>query len=124
MWPMGVVVVEVLDEYGLEVAAAQDEKPIEALSTYGADEAFGDGVRRGARTGVLMIRMPSATKTASKEKVNLVSRSRIKNLAGDVRSVIPKQKFRACWVTQVQVGYAVTPARWTIRVSSSTKNRT
>jgi hypothetical protein len=29
------------------VAAAQDEKPIEALSTCGADEAFGDGV--GAR---------------------------------------------------------------------------
>src|ERR1039458_244610 len=53
MWPMGVVVVEVLDEYGLEVAAAQDKKPIEALSTYGADEAFGDGVRaRGPDRGL------------------------------------------------------------------------
>jgi len=41
----GCLVVEVLDEYDLEVAAAQDEKPMEALSTYGADEAFGDGVR-------------------------------------------------------------------------------
>jgi hypothetical protein len=28
---MGVVVIDVLDEYGLEVAAAQDQKPMEAL---------------------------------------------------------------------------------------------
>ena len=53
MWPMGVVVVEVLDEYRLEVAAAKDEKPIEALSTYGADEAFLGSVRtRGADRGL------------------------------------------------------------------------
>ena len=35
---------------------------------------------RGARTGLLMILMPSAAKTASKEAVNLVSRSRMRNL--------------------------------------------
>ncbi len=59
--------------------------------------------------GVLMILVPSAAKTASKEEVNLVSRFRIRNLAGVVRSARSKQRFRACWVTQPQTGLAVTP---------------
>jgi Malate/L-lactate dehydrogenase len=36
---------------------------------------------RGARTGVLMIRTPSAVNTASDDAVNLASRSRIKNFS-------------------------------------------
>jgi hypothetical protein len=53
MWPVGVVVVEVLDEYRLAGAAAKDEKPIEALWTYGADQAFLGGVRtRGPDRGL------------------------------------------------------------------------
>ena len=38
------------------------------------------GLAGGARTGVLMIGMPSAAKTASKDALNLVSRSRMRNL--------------------------------------------
>ena len=37
--------------------------------------------------GVLMILIPSAAKTASNEEVNFVSRSRMRNLAGVIRSV-------------------------------------
>ena len=45
---------------------------------------------RGARTGVLMILMPSAAKTASKELVYLVSRSRTRNCAvGEVHREVP-----------------------------------
>ena len=47
-----------------------------------------------------MIRRPSAAKTASKDAVNLVSRSRIKNLTAVARSASSMQTFRACWVTQ------------------------
>ena len=44
-----VVVVDVDAEHVLEVAAVEDQKPIEAFSTDGADEALGDRVRlRGA----------------------------------------------------------------------------
>jgi hypothetical protein len=46
--------------------------------------------------GVLMIRIPSAAKTASKEEVNLVSRSRMRNLTGVVGSVSSQQRLRAC----------------------------
>jgi hypothetical protein len=39
---------------------------------------------RGARTGVLIILIPSAAKTASKDLVNLVFRSRMRNLTDGV----------------------------------------
>jgi hypothetical protein len=47
-----------------------------------------------------MILMSSAAKTASKEEVNLASRSRIRNLAAVARSDSSSQRFLACWVTQ------------------------
>jgi len=40
------------------------------------------------------------------------------------RSASIKSRLRACWVTQAPSGLAVTPARWTRRVSSSMKNST
>ena len=43
----------------------------------------------GARTGVLMIRMPSLAKTASKSRANLLSRSRMRKRNGVRRSWIP-----------------------------------
>jgi len=64
---------------------------------------------RGALMGVLMILIPSAAKTAPKDGVNLVSRSRMRNVTGVVRSVRSKQRLRACWVTQPQTGLAGNP---------------
>ena len=83
--PMPVVVVPVLGEDGFEMAAAQDEEPVQALPADGADSET--AFARGALTGVLTIRIHSAAKTASKEEVNFASRSRIRKLAGVVRSV-------------------------------------
>jgi hypothetical protein len=40
------------------------------------------------------------------------------------RSASTKSRLRACWVTQALLGLAVTPARWTRRVSCSKKNGT
>ncbi len=43
--PMSVVVLHVLGEDGFEVAASEDEEPVQALSADGADKPLGDGVR-------------------------------------------------------------------------------
>jgi hypothetical protein len=40
-------------EHVLEEAAVEDQEPVEAFSVGGADEALGDRVALGARTGVL-----------------------------------------------------------------------
>jgi|SRR5664280_3872711 len=49
-------------------------------------------------------------KTSSKLKVNLASRSRIRNLTGSTRSASTMLRFRACWATHAPLGLAVTPA--------------
>src|ERR1035441_10108198 len=66
---------------------------------------------RGALMGVLMMRIPSAAKTASKEEVNFVSRSRMRNLADVVRCVRSEQRLRACWVTQPGDGVGCYPGQ-------------
>ena len=44
VWPRGVVMVDVGPEHVLEVAAAEDQQPVEAVAADGADEALGIGV--------------------------------------------------------------------------------
>ena len=75
----------------------------------------------GARTGVLMISMRSLAKIASKSRLNLLSRSRIRKRSGVERSAIVHANWRACWATQAPVGLAVQPATWTRRLPSSMK---
>jgi len=70
MGTVRVVVLDVLGEHGLEVAAAENEHPVEGLAPEGADPAFAHGVRL-RRPGLLMIPMPSAANTASNEAVNV-----------------------------------------------------
>ena len=79
---------------------------------------------RGARTGVLTILTSSAAKTASKEAVNFMSRSRIRNLAAAAYSPSSIEMLRAVWVTQSVTGLAVTPAIRTRRASWWTKKST
>jgi hypothetical protein len=50
---MPVVVVHVLGEHGFEMAAAEDEEPVEALSADGTDKALGDRVRPRGHDGGL-----------------------------------------------------------------------
>jgi hypothetical protein len=64
----------------------------------------------GARTGVRMTWMPSLSKTTSKLCVNLLSRSRIRKRSGVDRSGSSQTSWRACWVTQLPLGFAVQPA--------------
>jgi hypothetical protein len=50
----------------------------------------------------------------------LLSRSRTRKRVRFKRSVKPR--LRACWVTQLPAAFAVQPARWTRRLSTSGKN--
>ena len=52
--------------------------PVEALGAGGADEGSAIAFVFGTRTVVLMIWMSSLAKTESKSRVNLLSRSRIR----------------------------------------------
>ena len=71
----------------------------------------------GLRSARMRRLVPSAAKTASKEVVNLVSRSRMRNLTEFAWSARSIERFRACWATQPVTGLAVTPAIRTRRVS-------
>jgi hypothetical protein len=66
--------------------------------------------------------MPSERKTSSKARVNLLSRSRTRNRGRTSSSSSCINRLRACWLTQAQSGFAVTPARWTRREPCSIQN--
>jgi transposase InsO family protein len=59
----------------------------------------------GARTGVLMTRMPSLAKTSSKARVNLLSRSRIRNRNRDGCSWRSKAELRTEVFDYIEVFY-------------------
>jgi len=68
------------------------------------------------RTGVLTTRVPFPAETSSNAAVNLLSRSRIKNLNRPARSPTSITRFRVCWVVQAPAGCSVTPRMCTARV--------
>ena len=68
-------------------------------------------------------RPPSGTRRRSCGRTSRPGRGAGSAAAGP-RSPSTSSRLRACWVTQAPSGLAVTPARWTRRVSSSMKNST
>jgi hypothetical protein len=79
---------------------------------------------RGARTGVLIVRMSMAVKTVSNVAVNLASRSRMRNRKRRPASSRFMSRLRACWVSQAPLGWAVTPRMCTRRVACSMTKKT
>ena len=77
---MGVEVSHVLDQHGPKLAPVEDEHPVQQLAAHGAIHRSAIAFARGASTGVRRMRMSSLANTASNTSVNLLSRSRIKNL--------------------------------------------
>src|SRR5713226_9015784 len=124
MRPMTVVVVDVDAEHLLELSPADDQDPVEAVAADGADQRSANAFACGARNGVRMISTPSLRKTSSKARLNLLSRSWIRNRADVARSESDQASCRACWVVQRPSGFAVQPAKCTRRVPSSRKKST
>src|SRR6266496_6411890 len=66
----------------------------------------------------------SVRNTLSKARVNLASWSRSRNRVDNSRSFNSIVAFLACWVTQVESGWAVTPTATTCLVLTWMKNKT
>ena len=106
------------------MAPSEHERPVHTLPADSAYESVRVGVRLRCPNGVLMTSMPSEMKTSSKIALNLASRSRMRNFRAERVSPALMHRLRARWVTQGPVGFAVTPAMWTLLVSSSMKKST
>jgi hypothetical protein len=78
----------------------------------------------GALIGVRITRIPSDTKTGSKERQNLASRSRMRKPICVPSSARLITRFLACWVTNEESGLVVATVTCTRRVPISMKNRT
>jgi hypothetical protein len=119
-----VVVLDVDVQDASKVPAADDQAMVKALLADGPDPTLGDGVgvgrpnRRADDLGTV------ERQTSSNALVNLVSRSRIRNLNAAARSPSATRRLRACWATHGPVEWAVTPATCTCRLPSSMTNST
>src|SRR6202034_1517562 len=102
--PVLVVMPRLLGQNSLEVPFAEDQHVVQALArsvpTYRSAKEFA----LGERTGVLMIRAPLPANTSSNSAVNLLSRSRIRNLNRAARSPRSMSMLRACWAGPRPVG--------------------
>ena len=74
--PVAVVEAGELRQHLAEVGLVQHDEVIEALSAEGPDDPLGDGVRRGARTGVSSVCTPRASARSAKSPPKTASRSR------------------------------------------------
>ena len=99
---MLVVMPDVVAKDCFEVIVTENERPVEALFSYGPYPPLRDA--RGDLTGVLITSIPSETNTSSKPAVNFASRSRSKNRNDRACSLRSPARLRATWVTKEAVG--------------------
>ena len=72
---LAVVVVDVGVEHPLELAAPDDQQPVEALVSAVRTQRSANALAFGARIGVLTMSAPSVRKTSSNAALNFESRS-------------------------------------------------
>jgi hypothetical protein len=126
MGPVPVVVVDVptAADDQLEMASVDDQHPIGAFASDGADEPLVGGV--GTRSMDRCTDDPDALRAehlveGGRELGGPVPDEELDALVALMRSLA---RFLACWTTQTPVGRSVIPVPNTLRVSSSMKNRT
>ena len=124
MRPMLVVVGDVVADEAFDLSAVPDDGAVEKLSPDRADPALGNVFAAGVRTGVRRIFKPSVGKISSKESMNWLPRSRTSARVPARWSPWRRNRLRAAWVVQAPVGFAVTLAKNTCRVSTWMKNST
>ena len=116
MRPVPVVVLRVDANDALEVAAADDEQPVEALPPQAADPALGvcPRPRRPHR------RLDHTDALGAEDLVE-VARELAVTVTDQEAGAHPFiveciSRFRACWLTQARSGFALIPARCTRRL--------
>jgi hypothetical protein len=77
-------------EHPFEMAAVEDQEPVETLRSDVRTKRSATAFPFGARTGVRTISIPSLRKTMSKSRVNLLSGSRIRKRTDVERSAKPQ----------------------------------
>jgi hypothetical protein len=92
MRPGPVVIVEVLAKDMDQVALAQDDQPVQTLSSQGAQYPLAGGIGAGSVERGSAILMPAAEKTASKSDLYFESRSRISTVIGIFSSSTPRPR--------------------------------
>jgi hypothetical protein len=121
---LAIVVIDVFAQDALELAAADDEQPVEALLAQGADEALSVrvGVRGPERSpdDLNALRPEDFVKRCAELRVG----SWIRKRSACSRPPTSSTRLRACRVTQPPLGLWVTPASRTRRVWNSMKNNT
>ena len=110
MGTMAVVVLDVAVEDAKEVTAAGDQEVVQALLATVPTQRSATALALGAWIGVRMTWAPTPRQTSSKARVNLLSRSWIRNRTAVASSSRVARRLRACWATHGPVGLAVTPA--------------
>lgn len=122
MRPLAVVVVDVDAEHVFEVAAVENQQPVQALRVDGANEPFGDRVRlrRPHR------RLDDPDTFAAED---LVEGAAVRAVAIPDQEAVPlslksKPRLRACCVTHSPVGFLVQPASQTRRFACAMKKST
>src|SRR6266508_2641956 len=122
MRPVLVVVAAVDAEHVLEMAAAEDEDPVDAVGANRTHPTLGEGVRvRGLDRRANRLDA-SARKTSSKAWLNFVSRSWMRNRKG-CSSPSCMTRLRACWVTHCPSGFEQQAMYSIRRVASEMKTR-
>jgi hypothetical protein len=122
--PVSVIVLDVDPQHLLEVPASEDQQPVQALGPYRPDPAL----RMGVRVRCLHRR---------DEHLGALSAEHVVEAAGELRVAVAQheappssslaehqQQVAGLLGDPTPLGLAVTPARWTRRVSSSMKNST
>jgi hypothetical protein len=106
------------------MAATNDQQPVQALGAHRPNPALRVRVcvwclhRRQQHLGALGAE--HVVEAATELRVAVAEQE----ASCRPRSPGTSSRLRACWVTQAALGLAVTPARWTRRVSSSMRNST
>jgi hypothetical protein len=98
MGPMRVVVQRVFADHVFEVAAADNQQPVEALAANTSDPALGVRFRLRRPHRRLDDTDSFRAEDLIKSRVNLLSRSRIKNCGQMPSSSSCISRLRACWV--------------------------
>jgi hypothetical protein len=122
MWPMHVVMIDVLIKDQSQVPLAGDQHPVQALTPGAGDPAFRDRVRARRLDRRLDDPDPGCREHGVERVGELGVPVRIRNFSPSVWSSRFISRLRTCWVTHSPVGCAVIPARCTRRVPCSMKN--
>ena len=113
VWPMRVVVGDVLAQHRLELPARHDQDPVETFATDAADPALGMRFRTRRRD-----RRPERPEPFRTEDLVESGREFLVAVADQDPMACPCSarvmiRLRACCTTQTPSGWAVTPATYT-----------